>query len=289
MADPSPPPNFWQLANHVIGHLKSELMQIRDVALYEARRSEPPHPNPLNRHGRKVFSQTDEDGITFEIVRRLGLTKGVFAEFGVGDGLENNTLALAAAGWKGFWVGGQDLRVNPNPSNLAKPNFDFIKAWVKQDNAHALCEQGLTRIAQEAVDLLSIDLDGNDYYIAEALLARGVAPKVVIVEYNAKFIPPIEWKIEYSDDHAWQGDDYFGASLASFCRLFEKHGYFLACCNAFTGANAFFVHAAYRDKFKDIPQDIAQLWSEPRYALPYRYGHPGSPKTVDLIFKALNK
>ena len=67
------------------------------------------HPNPLNSYGKKGFSQTDEDGLTFEIIRRLKIKKGRYAEFGVGDGLENNTLLLAALGWKGFWVGGEDL------------------------------------------------------------------------------------------------------------------------------------------------------------------------------------
>src|SRR6516225_11835412 len=66
------------------------------------------HGNPLNRFGKKCFSQSDEDGITLEILRRIGvLESGVFAEFGVGDGTENNTLILAALGWKGFWVSGE--------------------------------------------------------------------------------------------------------------------------------------------------------------------------------------
>src|SRR5689334_5694165 len=68
--------------------------------------------NPLNRFGAKYFSQADEDGITCEIVRRLGIKNGIFAEFGVGNGLENNTLILLANGWRGFWVGGQDLAFN---------------------------------------------------------------------------------------------------------------------------------------------------------------------------------
>jgi len=51
--------------------------------------------NPLNRFGAKYFSQTDEDGITLEIVRRIGIRGGTFAELGVGDGLENNALSQA--------------------------------------------------------------------------------------------------------------------------------------------------------------------------------------------------
>jgi hypothetical protein len=282
------PPDAVQLVNHVLMHLKPELMQIKDLLLYGLRRQET-HSNPLNAFGRKVFSQSDEDGITLEILRRLGISQGVFAEFGVGDGLENNTLVLAASGWKGFWVGGQDLLVNTHENQRSKPNFGFVKSWIKKSNVAELYWQGLNLISEKSIDMLSVDLDGNDYYIAEELLTGGAAPKVIIVEYNAKFIPPIEWKIEYSDEHMWKGDDYFGASLASFQKLFAAHGYFLACCNAFTGANAFFVRSGYRDLFKDVPKDISQVWSEPQYYLPYKYGHASSAKTIDLIFKELNR
>ena len=67
--------------------------------------------NPLNKFGRKVFSQSYEDGITLEIVRRLEImsSTGTYVELGVGNGLENNTLVLASLGWKGVWIGGESL------------------------------------------------------------------------------------------------------------------------------------------------------------------------------------
>jgi hypothetical protein len=68
--------------------------------------------NPLNHFGAKYFSQTDEDGITLEIVKRIGIACGTFAELGVGNGLENNTLILLANGWRGFWLGGEELSFN---------------------------------------------------------------------------------------------------------------------------------------------------------------------------------
>src|ERR1700730_90773 len=83
------------------------------------------HPNPLLKHGGRVYSQNDEDGITFEILRRLGIARGVFAEFGVGNGVENNTLSLAAAGWSGIWIGGEGLAFDTNPGKSAMPNFHF--------------------------------------------------------------------------------------------------------------------------------------------------------------------
>jgi hypothetical protein len=112
-----------------------------------------------------VFSQTDEDGLTFEIVKRLGLKNGTFAEFGVGNGLENNTLSLAAAKWRGFWVGNENLAVNYNPSNEDKLNFAYIKYFVDLSNIMLLIETGLGLIGKETIDLISFDLDGNDLYL----------------------------------------------------------------------------------------------------------------------------
>ena len=66
--------------------------------------------NPLNKFGKKCFSQNDEDGITVEIAKRLGIT-GKYLEFGVGDGLECNTLVLHSLGWKGMWVGDEKLAI----------------------------------------------------------------------------------------------------------------------------------------------------------------------------------
>src|SRR5580698_8936339 len=92
------------------------------------------HPNPLLAYGGKVYSQNDEDGITFEILRRMGLDHGVFAEFGVGNGVENNTLALAAAGWSGVWIGAEDLAFDTNPGYCARPNFHYLQGRITRSN-----------------------------------------------------------------------------------------------------------------------------------------------------------
>ena len=79
------------------------------------------HANPLNSFGKKCFSQSDEDGITIEIFKRLkNLNSGSFLELGVGDGTENNTLILLSLGWNGFWVGGSDLAFDTSNSKKLK-------------------------------------------------------------------------------------------------------------------------------------------------------------------------
>ncbi|MEE6179258.1 hypothetical protein [Mycobacterium sp. 050134] len=216
-----------------------------------------------------------------EILRRIGrLEGGTFAEFGVGDGTQNNTLILAALGWKGFWVGGQDLAVELD----ANPRFTYQKAWITADNIVTSSRFCMQRIGATHVDVVSLDLDGNDIYLAEKLLADGLRPQLFIVEYNGKFPPPVKFQIAYDPGHVWQSDDYFGASLTSFAELFERFGYRLVCCNAHSGSDAFFVDAALSEHFADVPTDIGQLYVEPRYFLYGGFGqHRTSPRTVASI------
>lgn len=237
--------------------------------------------NPLNKSGMKYFSQNDEDGITLEIIRRMGLKNGTFAEFGVGNGSENNTLILLASGWRGFWVGGEPLFFDYAQS---AERFCFFRKWIDIDNILPSFKEGIRAINSTKIDILSLDLDGNDIYLIEKLLTDGVSPKLFIVEYNARFPPPIQWQIAYDKMHVWNGDDYFGASLASFNNLFSRHGYTLVCCN-FSGVNAFFIRNDFLDAFKDVPKEIGDLFYAPQYYLFQSYGHRASPKTIEQFLK----
>jgi hypothetical protein len=218
----------------------------------------------------------------------LHLTQGVFAEFGVGNGFENNTLALVAGGWSGLWAGAQELAFNPNPTQASALKFHFKQAWITRANIGELYRSGLAAIGREKCDLISVDLDGNDYYIIEALLADGAQPEVFLAEYNAKFIPPIRFRMEYNEDHQWLGDDYFGASLASYADLFARHDYFLACCNI-SGANAFFIKNKHKGAFQDVPAELELLFASPKYFLTGLdcSGHPLSVRTIESLFARL--
>jgi hypothetical protein len=242
------------------------------------------HPNPFNKWGQKVFSQTDEDGLTFEIIRRIGIENGVFAEYGVGDGLENNTLALVACGWHGFWVGGGDLAFTP-PKGDEISKFVYLKNWITLENILSLTRQGLKAISKSNIDVISLDLDGNDIFFVEELLRNNFLPQLFIVEYNGKFAPPIRFSIKYEKDFHWQGDDYMGASLMSYNDLFKKYGYFLVCCNSISGTNAFFVSEKFKHLFTEIPEDISLVFSPQRFFSNQRSGHRTSLKTIARLFE----
>jgi hypothetical protein len=271
----------WKRA--ALKNLSGTLDTLFDVLLHQqAELARQRSPNPLAAAGAKAYSQADEDGITLEILRRIGkLEGGVYAEFGVGDGTENNSLVLAALGWRGFWVGGQDLVVRTPPESAR--HFRYLKAWITLDNIVALAREGLQAVQAPAPDVISLDLDGNDLYFVRALLEAGLQPALFIVEYNAKFPPPVKFTIDYDPQHQWLRDDHFGASLASFAELFAAHGYRLVCCNSGTGSNAFFVAREHAHRFADVPVELERLYVGPRYWLPKKNGHAASLRTIEKI------
>ena len=193
----------------------------------------------LLKYGFKAYSQTDEDGIIQEIFQRIGVTNKTFIEIGVGDGLENNTLFLLLKGWKGFWVDGdlKNIKAIHNKFLFLKDSgrLSIKQAWIDKDNIDSLINDfGLP----QEIDLLSIDIDGNDYHVFKNIVSLN--PRVVVIEYNAKLPPPVKWVMTYNQCHTKTNTDYFGASLKSFEYLFQKKGYLLVGCNI-TGSNAFFV------------------------------------------------
>jgi hypothetical protein len=212
--------------------------------------------------GFKVYSQADEDGIIEEISRRIGLERGTFIEIGCGDGRENNSHYLLLKGWRGIWVDG-------DPTNTAA-----IRAALPLDGRLRLVEQMVTRENVSAIlkaagspdfgalDLLSVDVDGNDLAIAEAAI-EAWSPKVVIGEYNAKFPPPLQLEVAYDPQHRWARDDYHGASLARWVERL-KPDYRLVTCN-FAGTNAFFVREDISEQFQH--HSPAQLYQPARFHL----------------------
>ncbi|QLF92473.1 hypothetical protein HW090_04400 [Pseudomonas sp. ABC1] len=129
-----------------------------------------------------------------------------------------------------------------------------------------------------------MDVDGNDWHFVKALLDAGTRPSLFVTEYNAKFIPPIRFVMDYDRAHQWTFDDYFGAGFSSFFDLFSEYGYFPVCCNI-TGSNAFFVHSRYKYLFQDVPGYVDRIFVPPNYFLSGLEcaGHPISLKTSSAI------
>jgi len=215
------------------------------------------HPNPLTTFGAKYFSQSDEDGILIEILRRLGLRTGTCVEIGCGDGLENNTLILLAQGWRSVWIDAADLAFDPqsNPALLV-----HLKEFVTSENIASLVARGLSSLQSETVDVLSVDIDGNDGYVAGALLNAGLRPSVIVIETNELLPPPIYFAQQNDPIHAWDGSANRGWSLQSLADLVRPFGYRCVACNLQTGVNAFFVHEEQMKFFADVPSRLEDIY-----------------------------
>lgn len=209
-------------------------------------------PKRLGIHEFQMFSQSGADGIIAEIFRRISRTNSIFVEIGAGNGLENNTTALLLQGWSGVWIEASKRNVRCIRRQL-KPLIDRRKLtvlghFVTKDNIIAYLEGcGLPCDP----DLVSIDIDGNDYWVWEALLAR-YAPRVVVIEYNALLGPSAAWIMEYDPAHTRERiivTSYYGASLKAMEMLGKRKGYSLVGCD-FLGVNAFFIRDdLLQDKF----------------------------------------
>ncbi len=226
-----------------IGKLKG-IADMPTMLAWQARQEILNHPKfhdnkRLMPFGFKAYSQADEDGIIQAIFWRIGTTNHNFIEIGVGNGLENNTLNLLLQGWQGGWIEGSTKSAQFIEKKFGKiikqGKLKFKCAFVDRDNINKLIEDFSL---PQKIDLLGIDIDGNDYHLFQAI--NSTKPRVVVIEYNAKFAPPTEWIMEYNPKHNWDGTDYLGVSLKSLERLFDEKGYSLVGCNI-TGVNAFFV------------------------------------------------
>lgn len=232
----------------------------------------------LSGHGYKIFSQSDEDGIIKEIFRRIGLTNRTFVEFGVGDGFENNTVALLYEGWVGLWIDGSPefcKKISCTyESAIAAGQLKLINSFVTPGNINDLIS---SRIETVEIDLLSIDIDGNDAHIFSGLSC--INPRVVVFEYNAKFGPSLSYCMAYDEGYTWKKTDRFGASLKYLELLLRERGYSCVGCNV-VGTNAFFVRDDLLGEHFLAPYTSEIHFEPARYelvALPS--GHPCSHET----------
>jgi len=225
-------------------------------------------------YGYKTYSQTDEDGIIAEIFRRIGTGQQRFIEFGVETGIECNTMNLLIQGWSGLWLDGSAQHLQKISERLgayqAAGQLVAAHAFIMAENINDLFVQnGFTG----EIDLLSIDIDGNDFWVWQAI--NVINPRVVIIEYNATWRPPVAVVQPYQADSMWNGhDNYFGASLEALEKLGRQKGYALVGCN-YGGGNAFFVrNDLAREELFMAPFTARQHYEPPRFFFALTAGHP---------------
>lgn len=239
----------------------------------------------------RVFSQFGEDGILQYLVRRAGITAPLtsFVEFGVGDYSEaNSRFLLLNDNWRGLIIDSSAPHMSALRASPLYWKYDLTAetAFIDRDNIDNL----ITRAGfSGAIGLLSIDVDGNDYWIWERLTA--VDPIIVVVEYNSLFgasrAVTIPYDAAFERGRAHYSHQYWGCSLRALELLANRKGYALVGSNS-AGNNAFFVKHSHLNGQPQL--SAAQAYRESRFRdsrdregrLNFRSGHSRIEEIADM-------
>jgi len=213
--------------------------------VYAAVSAEDSETQGINNYELKVQSQNGEDGILLFIFSRVGGTNCRFVEFGVGDGRECNTANLSLNfGWSGLLMDAEERNVAAatkyyeSQLKVRANAVKVVKCLVTAENIDKILS---VNGVHGEIDLLSIDIDGNDYWVWEAITV--INPRVVVIEYNASFgkeSVTVKYDPNFDRFKKHPTGFYHGASLSALTKLANSKGYILVGCES-NGVNAFFV------------------------------------------------
>ena len=218
-------------------HLRWERNEPTDWPLANNREKE-----GLERYEYSLFSQNGEDGILRFLFSEIGFSSKTLVEFGFGV-TENNSLRLILIeNFSGVLIDGLSASVkafNKGMKNIGIANVKAVSKFLDLANLKT------TLLGNELpfeIDLLSIDVDGNDYWFWKDI--NYLNPRIVVIEYNASLGPEFSLSVPYDplfDRHQKHlSGFYHGASLTALTKLAREKGYILAGCDS-NGVNAFFV------------------------------------------------
>lgn len=217
----------------------------------------------------RAYSQFGEDGILLYIFSVIGTTNKKCVEICGGGGLDNTANLIINHGWNGMFFDGSEKKIRKGRQFYARcadtkvwpPKL--VQAWITAENVNSLLEEN-GYVGE--IDLLSLDMDGVDYWIWKAIDC--IKPRVVVLEYNTALGPDLSVTVPYEADFIWESnnvsalryqgrrvvntfvgkqiadriDNYYGASLTAFAKLGKQKGYRLVGCERY-GYNAFFVRS----------------------------------------------
>jgi hypothetical protein len=221
----------------------------------------------LNTAEYQVFSQWGEDGIIAWLVDQLDGIPCSFVEFGVEDYQESNTrYLLQSRNWQGLVIDGFQKNINyiRNQEYYWRNDLTAICAFIDRNNINSLfLENGF----KGEVGLLSIDIDGNDFWVWQAI--EVVSPVIVVCEYNAVLGDKLSLSVPYKSDFQrtleHYSNLYFGASIRAMIRLGLDKGYtFIGTTSS--GCNAFFIRNDYASRIMSRLERVLMFPSKIREA-----------------------
>jgi hypothetical protein len=150
-------------------------------------------------------------------------TNRTFVEFGVETGVETNTTKLLIEGWRGLWIEGAPLHLaeirKTFADKLAQGLLKIREAFITAESINELITEGGI---EGEIDLLSIDIDHNDYWVWKAITV--IDPRVVVIEYNATLRPPMSLVIPYHPKQTADGTNFFRRQPRSHGQARSRHG-----------------------------------------------------------------
>jgi hypothetical protein len=178
-------------------------------------------PRDLTPFEMSFLSQNGEDGVLVEILRRIDVSTGSFVEIGASHA-EANCLFLAdVLGWPGWFVDADAVEVSLLKRKYAgNRSVRIVEAFVDRDNINDVLGQAG---ATGEIDVFSLDIDGNDYWVWQAL--EVISPRVVVVEYNSAFDQNVPTTQIYEPAATWDGTDAFGSSREALRELGNRKHY----------------------------------------------------------------
>ncbi len=209
------------------------------------------NPTDISEIEFKIFSQFGDDGIIQFILSKLDLEDKYknFIEFGVENYEESNTrFLLFNNNWSGLVIDSSQKNIDKikNSNFFWKFDLDAICSFITRDNINTLIANSKIN---KNIGLLSIDIDGNDYWVWEKI--EEIDPHLVIIEYNSNFGFKNKITVPYEENFirnkAHFSNLYWGASLEALKFLGEKKNYKFICTNS-AGNNAYFIKSSEYNK-----------------------------------------
>ena len=212
----------------------------------------------------KVYSQWGEDGILDYLCNKIDLSKPRVLEIGAGNFSECNSRFLAENRNASIFAvdGRDDLESSVESNSLRSKNHIFAyQTWVSPNNINQIISKAQTSIGN--LDIFSLDLDGNDYWILKEANLESVS--IVVAEYNPLFghlravsVPRDDEFDRKSKHYSWL---YYGASLKAFEYVLDTKGFQFVGTNR-VGNNAFFVRKDLTDKIPIVPETDYSIYTD---------------------------
>ncbi len=239
--------------------LAGELRTVRELTESAVRRlsldpAKLPWPERITARRFGSSSQRGEDGVLLALLDEGAEKTRRFVELGCGDNGGNSGFLARELGFKGLMVDGDSGDVQALKRELAPRGVKLRRAWITREGVdELLTDLGFTG----EVDVLSIDIDGNDIWVWEALSA--VQPRIVVIEYNSALGADRSVAVPYDPDFVRDRTRvmgrYYGASLAALANVGARKGYRLVACE---NVNAFFLRS---DVARRVPeQPVRTAW-----------------------------